>query len=94
MCIQAQRKAWREIRIRDREGSGGGEKRAQVGGLKWTRHGSLRSEWAVPRSLRQGTKGSGPLLACQSNQDVLGTAHSLFPQFHSASIAFTPIRPG
>lgn len=71
-------RAWREIRIRDREGSRGGEKSTQVGGPKWTRHGSLRSEWAVPRSLRQRTKGSRPL-ACQSNRDVLGAAHSPWP---------------
>lgn len=52
------KRAWREIGIGDREGSGGGEKGS------WTGVGavepSLRSHWAVPRSLREG-QGLGAL---------------------------------
>lgn len=79
MFISQKERAWRGIRIGDWEGSKRGCKRAQVGGLKWTRGGSLRSEWTVPRSLRQGTKGSG-VLACQSDQDVLGELTPSGPQ--------------
>ena len=48
---------WGETRIGDREGSGGGGKRAQLGGLK----GQGVVIWhQLGQCLRQGTKGSRP----------------------------------
>ena len=64
MCLWAPKKEpggegdW----IGEKEGSGGGDEMAQLGGLRG--QGVLASDWVVSRSLRQGTKGSRPWPAC------------------------------